>query len=155
MIRYLRVLWRDIKSAYQFYKFKRVFGPYTPMLVMAEVKNFDKPNMYISPEMTVMLIKKFKLDPLTLDNYEEGCTACLGFSPKTQKWYGWSHRAIYGFGIGDVVSAGDLTTTTGYTEDYEQSHPNEAFKYCLPVGFKAETLDDARRMAIAFAASVD
>lgn len=25
----------------------------------------------------------------------------LGFSEKEQKWYGWSHRAIYGFGIGD------------------------------------------------------
>lgn len=25
----------------------------------------------------------------------------LGFNPKQQKWYGWSHRAIGGFGIGD------------------------------------------------------
>lgn len=27
--------------------------------------------------------------------------AGLGFSEKEQKWYGWSHRAIHGFGIGD------------------------------------------------------
>jgi len=26
-----------------------------------------------------------------------------GFSTKNQKWYGWSHRAIYGFGIGSKV----------------------------------------------------
>ena len=25
----------------------------------------------------------------------------LGYSEKEQKWYGWSHRAIHGFGIGD------------------------------------------------------
>ena len=24
----------------------------------------------------------------------------LGFNPIEQKWYGWSHRAIFGFGIG-------------------------------------------------------
>jgi len=27
----------------------------------------------------------------------------LGFSEKEQKWYGWSHRAIEGFGIGDMI----------------------------------------------------
>ena len=25
----------------------------------------------------------------------------LGYSEKEEKWYGWSHRAIHGFGIGD------------------------------------------------------
>lgn len=32
---------------------------------------------------------------------------CVGFNPKEQKWYGWSHRAIYGFGIGSTVKKGD------------------------------------------------
>lgn len=27
----------------------------------------------------------------------------IGFSEKEQKWYGWSHRAISGFGIGDKI----------------------------------------------------
>jgi len=31
----------------------------------------------------------------------------IGFCEKEQKWYGWSHRAIYGFGIGSVVKKGD------------------------------------------------
>lgn len=26
--------------------------------------------------------------------------ASIGYSPKDRKWYGWSHRAIHGFGIG-------------------------------------------------------
>jgi hypothetical protein len=156
MFRYLRLLRRDLKDAYKFYRYRRFFKPYMPMLVMVELKRFDKPEMYISPDMTVRLIKKYKLDPLTLDNtsLDGRGTACLGFSPKTQKWYGWSHRAIYGFTIGDVVSEGDLTTTSGYTEEFEQLNPTEAFRLTLPVGFEAKTLEDAKRMAAAFAASV-
>ena len=33
----------------------------------------------------------------------------LGFSEKEQKWYGWSHRAIYGFGIGSKTTKGDCS----------------------------------------------
>jgi hypothetical protein len=31
----------------------------------------------------------------------------VGFSPKDGKWYGWSHRAIYGFEIGSECKKGD------------------------------------------------
>lgn len=31
----------------------------------------------------------------------------IGFSTKDGKWYGWSHRAIYGFKIGSRVKKGD------------------------------------------------
>ena len=31
----------------------------------------------------------------------------VGFNEEKQKWYGWSHRAIYGFGIGTRVKKGD------------------------------------------------
>ena len=31
----------------------------------------------------------------------------VGFSPKDNKWYGWSHRAIYGFEIGSTCKKGD------------------------------------------------
>ena len=31
----------------------------------------------------------------------------VGFSPKDGKWYGWSHRAIYGFEIGSTCKKGD------------------------------------------------
>lgn len=34
-------------------------------------------------------------------------TVSIGFSPEEQKWYGWSHRAIYGFGVGDTCEKGD------------------------------------------------
>jgi len=32
----------------------------------------------------------------------------IGFSEGEQKWYGWSHRAIYGFGVGSSVVKGDI-----------------------------------------------
>lgn len=41
----------------------------------------------------------------------------IGFSEKEQKWYGWSHRAIYGFGIGSKVSRGDCAYVGATPED--------------------------------------
>ena len=32
----------------------------------------------------------------------------IGFCEKEQKWYGWSHRAMFGFGIGHEVKVGNL-----------------------------------------------
>ena len=81
-----------------------------------------------------------------------GSVCSIGFCEREQKWYGWSHRAIYGFGVGDVVSEGDCTASSGYTDDYLKDHPEADTS--LPVGFRAETLDDAKRMAEAFAESV-
>lgn len=36
------------------------------------------------------------------------CVCSIGFSESEQKWYGWSHRAIYGFGIGSVCEKGHI-----------------------------------------------
>lgn len=79
-------------------------------------------------------------------------THSLGFSKEQQKWYGWSHRAIFGFGIGDVVKEGDCTASSGMTEEGNELFPEDDIS--LPVGFKAETLLDAKHMAQAFAESV-
>jgi hypothetical protein len=37
----------------------------------------------------------------------EELTHGVGFSPKDSKWYGWSHRAIYGFEPGSTCKKGD------------------------------------------------
>lgn len=79
-------------------------------------------------------------------------TCSIGYQPETNKWWGWSHRARYGFTIGDIVKEGDCTASSGFIEEYAIQHPDEC--YNLPVGFKALTLKDAKRMAIAFAESV-
>jgi len=37
-----------------------------------------------------------------------GHSACsIGFNEDDEKWFGWSHRAIYGFGVGSVCKKGD------------------------------------------------
>lgn len=79
-------------------------------------------------------------------------TCSIGFCALDQKWYGWSHRAMYGFTIGDKVKKGDSTASSRYTEEYLKEHPED--DQSLSVGFEAKTLDDAKRMAVAFADSV-
>lgn len=82
-----------------------------------------------------------------------GAKVCsIGFCERERKWYGWSHRAIYGFKIGDVAKEGDCVCSSGWLDDYLAEHPEKDLS--LPVGFEAKTLDDCKRMAIAFAESV-
>jgi len=66
----------------------------------------------------------------------ENSVSSIGYSEKNKKWYGWSHRAIFGFKVGDTVKEGDVT------DEY------------LPLGFKAKDEAGAKKMAIAFARSV-
>ena len=82
----------------------------------------------------------------------ENQTCSIGYSPTENKWYGWSHRGFYGFGIGDTVKEGDLVAID-YEDNYYIQHPEEDLR--LPVGFKALTINDAKRMAMAYAQAVD
>ena len=79
-------------------------------------------------------------------------TCSIGYSPEENKWYGWSHRAICGFTVGDIVGEYDLTATSGLTNEYRIQHPEEDMS--LPVGYIAKDLNGAKRMAIAFAEAV-
>lgn len=62
--------------------------------------------------------------------------ANIGWQEKDKKWWGWSHRAKSGFGIGSTVEKGSVLVP-----DY-------------PVGYKVKTLADAKKMALRFAESV-
>ena len=97
----------------------------------------------------LVIDKKLILIQKSIKNHN---AASIGYSPEENKWYGWSHRAIHGFTIGDIVKEGDLTNSSGLVEEYRIQHPEE--DHSLPVGFKALTLNDAKRMAIAFACAV-
>lgn len=124
--------------------------------------------------------------------------ACIGFSETEQKWYGWSHRAIFGFGIGSEVKKGDCAYKPTDPKDYEDQMmefwkdpchlnmridrinddsftikwtysndtPNQYLRntedgininYPEEYGrgeWRAETLDDAKQMALDFAEAV-
>lgn len=49
-----------------------------------------------------MLCRKYKIKPQLRDPNHYVCS--IGFSDETQEWYGWSHRAIYSFGIGSTIN---------------------------------------------------
>ena len=107
--------------------------------------------LYIGDSKTAhYLIVERGIKPELSDPTNKVCS--IGFCEKEQKWYGWSHRAIYGFGVGDVVAKGDCTASSGYTEEYLKEHPEDDTS--LPIGFTAKDLVDAKRMAMAFASSV-
>jgi len=95
---------------------------------------YNEKGEYIGSPKFARYLYKRGIKPEKIDPRNNVCS--IGFCEKEQKWYGWSHRAIYGFGIGCIVKEGDC-----------------AAEY-LPVGFRAETLEDCKKVAIAFANSV-
>jgi len=68
------------------------------------------------------------------------CVCSIGWSHKDGKWYGWSHRAIFGFKIGSTCKKGDC--------HYVPKNRGGRGEW------KAETVADARQMAIDFAEGV-
>mgnify|MGYP001569090553 CR=1 FL=1 len=96
------------------------------------------------------LIARHGIKPEKANPTHKVCS--IGFCEKEQKWYGWSHRAIFGFGIGSKVEEGDCCASSGYTKEYLAEHPEDDLS--LPVGFIAKNLIDAKKMAISFADSV-
>lgn len=54
-----------------------------------------------------MLCGKRGIEPEKAKESHGVCS--IGFCEREQKWYGWSHRAIYGFGIGSTCSKGDCS----------------------------------------------
>lgn len=62
----------------------------------------------------------------------------LGYSASEEKWYGWSHRAIYGFKVGDKIKKG----TCGYEKMKEKGLLN------------IKTLEQAKEVAKIFADDV-
>ncbi len=67
-------------------------------------------------------------------------TCSIGYSTKDGKWYGWSHRAIFGFRVGSTCKKGDCH----YRAKNQRGRGN----------WSAETTQDAKQMAMDFAESV-
>lgn len=61
----------------------------------------------------------------------------VGFCEKENKWYGWSHRAMVGFGIGDKI--------------FEEDFGTDSTPYVKHGTITIETLDQARESAANFA----
>jgi len=105
---------------------------------------------YIGTSKWAYRLAKRGIIPKLADPTRRVCS--IGFCVADLSWYGWSHRAISGFSIGSVAKEGDSCTTSGFIDEYRDAHPELDER--VPVGFEAHTLEDAKRMAIAFAESV-
>lgn len=153
------------------------------------------------PRFAYHLCKKLGIKPEKISDNSNVCS--IGFCEKEQKWYGWSHRALFGFGVGSRVKRGDCGYTPGNAVELyvslskeeqksvvamdgdkitisqtlsnyetpvnpnvgdEVDSPTEFYNnatvihtYTIDVGrgeWTAETLEDAKQMAIDFARGV-
>ena len=141
---------RNYKAGYQIRTEKHHFGDDNAEVVIKSAYTVPGDDYIGDGKWAWRLYNKFGIKPEKADPSDNVCS--IGFCEREQKWYGWSHRAICGFGIGDVVKKGDCTAESGWTDEYLEMYP--AADKSLPVGFIAETLDGAKLMAIAFAESV-
>lgn len=120
-----------------------------------------------------VLCEEKGIKPETIDSGHNVCS--IGFCEAEQKWYGWSHRAIFGFGIGSSVKKGDCAYIPSKEDIAKECKQNGSEFEILRDGdimivtlteddtftiipgrgrWTAKNLDDARQMAIDFANGV-
>lgn len=99
-------------------------------------------NSYIgTPDIASYLVNKIGITEFWKAQPEHSVTS-TGFNPAQQKWYGWSHRALCGFGVGDKI----------YDEKFAGARMDTPFIEHGTVTI--ESMDQARLSAQNFARSV-
>lgn len=95
------------------YEIRNEPNEFDPTIVMESAYSTKDGGYIGSPEMAKHLESKGIAPELI-----EGKKVCsIGFSEREQKWYGWSHRAIFGFGVGHTVKKGDLNYIASTPEE--------------------------------------
>lgn len=95
---------------------------------------------YIGPAPVGRNLAKYGIVPELPTPKHRVCA--VGYSPKEKAWYGWSHRAIVGFKVGDMIFEEKFPGATDKTPFRKHGRR------------KIETLAQAREAAVAFAAYV-
>ena len=89
-------------------------------------------------KMARLICKKYGIVPELAKPEHSVCS--IGFCPGDNKYYGWSHRAICGFAIGDKL--------------FEEEFGDEHTPFVEHGNKTIETFDEAKQSAINFAESV-
>ena len=88
-----------------------------PTLVMTS--GFNAHGHYIGSEKTTRhLVEERGISPEVAKPSDRVCS--VGFCMAEQKWYGWSHRAIFGFGLGSTIKRGDCGYQAATAEAFGQ-----------------------------------
>lgn len=107
---------------------------------------FTERGHLIGTEEQALWLSARGIDPEYADESSVVCS--VGFCTRNGKWWGWHRRTAKSFGVSDVAAWGKPETTPTLTPEQLANGGKDP---CVPVGFTAKTLDDARRMAVAFA----
>jgi hypothetical protein len=104
-----------------------------------------------------LIVVKFGIVPESRSGKSNEDVCNIGFCEKEQKWYGWSHRAMYGFGIGTKVKKGDVSFLPATEADVPKDEYADWVLAGKPLGrgeWEAKTLEDAKEMACDFAKDI-
>jgi hypothetical protein len=83
---------------------------------------YNKYGHYIGNEESAEELFQLGINPQLAHPENKVCS--IGWCEREQKWYGWSHRAMYGFGIGSEVKKGDIAYTASNEEEWIESQVN-------------------------------
>lgn len=108
--------------------------PQSSVMVMARNKNGD----WMGDKEMGEHLAKYGIAAELRDEDHDICS--IGWSEKHQKYFGWSHRALIGFGIGDMI--------------FEEDFGDDDTPFIEHGTKRIETKEDARQAAINFAEHV-
>lgn len=75
---------------------------------------------YIGAEDWAQELERRGIAPTVRTDEDRVCS--IGWCEREKKWYGWSHRAIYGFGIGSTVEKGDCAYTASTVDELMEDY---------------------------------
>lgn len=85
------------------------------------VSAYSKEGLYIGNKQTLKALLKKGITAFEASK-ESDSVVSIGFNSAEQKWYGWSHRAIFGFGIGSTCKKGDCHYVPIDFEEIKSTH---------------------------------
>lgn len=80
---------------------KRVVEDFGPPFEVEEARTLN--DLYIGePRYAAMLFREHCFDPYSFEAIDEGGeVAAIAYDTELKEWFGWSHRGMKGFGVGD------------------------------------------------------
>ena len=77
---------------------------------------YNDNDQYIGDEEFAKVLQGKGIEPEVNKPSHSVCS--IGFCEKENKWYGWSHRVMYGFTIGSEVKKGDCAYSSKDKDDF-------------------------------------